>query len=273
MDLNLPDLSEDRELIKDVFGVEPDILDKFEWPPSGEAAIFKSLCYHMDKFLRVRSETVLPTEKEIEELLNIVERYMKGVTFEMTDKPPVYAEFKELVARNVDMSTSPGYPWIDMGHTTNGQYLGFKYGILQEEFRLEEHYRTFLQRWQELEESPRLDLINLFIKNEPHKRSKIEKSAYRLISGVGLTDNLIAFWLYESLVTVLADKHQDLPIQIGVSIRGGGLKHIVQRFAHGATEMDKSSWDWTMQAWIWDTITRYVSRISASENNVHKNIF
>ena len=271
MNYEPPGLSEDRKLIKDVFGLEPDILDKFDWPPSGDSAVFRSLCYHMDKFLRVRSKTVEPSEEEIEKLLIVVERYMRGVSFVMPDKPPEYPEFKELVARNVDMSTSPGYPWLDMGHTTNGQSLGFKNGLLKEASRLEEHYRTFLHRWQELKEGPKLDLINLFIKAEPHKDSKIEKSAYRLISGVGLTDKLIAFWLYESLVTVIADKHQELPIQIGVSIRNGGLKHIVHRFTNEATEMDKSSWDWTMQSWIWDVITRYISRISASDNRVHAN--
>ena len=110
-----PDLTEDHEFIKDIFRVEPSILEKFEWPPSGESAVFRSLCYHMDKFLRVRSGTIPPNQKEMSQLLNVVEHYMQGTAFSMPSNPPDYQEFKEMIAKNVDMTTSPGHPWIDLG--------------------------------------------------------------------------------------------------------------------------------------------------------------
>ena len=217
----VPSLSEDRQLVRDVMVLDPDIIDKFDGPDDGVGAVFKSLCYHVEKFFLVQDKTSSPNQKGIEKLLDVLERYMKGIAFIMPSKPPSYPEFKDLFSRNVDMSISPGFPGkaSDIPRTVSLWALDMDFYMRS---RLEEHYRAFLARLECLEQEPTSDLINLFVKHEPHKIGKIKKSAFRLISGVGITDNLVAYWLYEDLVSQIAERHQELPIQIGLTIRNGG---------------------------------------------------
>ena len=75
--------------------------------------------------------------------------------------------------------------------------MGFENGFLLHPDRLDMHYDYFIRKWKVLETEPESDIINLFIKREPHKLSKIKKGALRLISGVSITDSLIALWLYK----------------------------------------------------------------------------
>lgn len=262
VDNSAPPLCTDEEFMKQLLGYDRDILSKYAWPNVGDSALVQSLLYHTRVSESIRARTLPPTRIERTKILNQLEQVMQGISFDVPDRPPTFDEFEDMVGSTVDKTTSPGYPWKSYGHTTNGQSMGYQFGILKDPIKLMEHYHAFLDRWEQLAIEPTADPINLFIKREPHKKSKIENGALRLISGVGITDNLVALWLFGGFSKIVVEMHQDLPVKLGIGLDNGSLNHIWRQFRADALEMDKSAWDWTMQMWHWELVSEYIGRVS-----------
>ena len=164
-------------------GYNGTIYDEFFCASMGYGSLYARLCY--------QSEMVVPTETEIRVVLDKLEIDLKGVTSSLSIEPPTLVQFKKMIRDRVDMTTCPVYSYVDYDHLTNGQSMGIMGEFLYDKEILYTHHHMFLRRWEELSEGTSMDPIKPFIKPDAHKKSKAEKGAYRLIIGVGITDNLV----------------------------------------------------------------------------------
>lgn len=111
-------------------------------------------------------------------------------------------------------------------------------------------HEAYLERIEELKKVPSADPINLFVKPEPHKISKRDSGAWRLIFGVSVVDQLVAHSLFHGVLKNQSETWGLQPNMIGWNpIRGGAswLYRALQADRCVVQSTDKSSWDWTLQ--------------------------
>lgn len=111
-------------------------------------------------------------------------------------------------------------------------------------------YNAVRERFSELENGPAMDPIFPFIKQEPHKKEKLETKRFRIISGVGATDQLVAELLFRPIL----DDSQYSCLLNGIAIGWspnlpGGIRSFNLVTEKKTVAADKSSWDWTVNAW------------------------
>lgn len=99
-----------------------------------------------------------------------------------------------------------------------------------------------------------VDPVKVFVKQEPHKSTKIEEGRVRLICSVSIVDNIIAKLLC-SLQNNIEIAHNDrLPVKPGMGLHDDGLRALnnyVRRSFRGTqpAEGDVKGWDWSVQEW------------------------
>lgn len=154
--------------------------------------------------------------------------------------PDDFFEFSHFmrVIREVDMTSSPGYPYRTH-YPTNSAFFDCVDGkpSLQ---RVWEIWGMVLLQVQER----RADPIYLFVKPEPHKESK--KGRKRLISSVSIIDQLIDQMLFGEFNRWVIDDAAYGPIKAGWSARAGGWKTMPME----GISIDKKAWDWTVKTWL-----------------------
>lgn len=95
------------------------------------------------------------------------------------------------------------------------------------------------------------DDIKVFIKQEPHKLSKIVEGRFRLISAVSLVDTMVDRILFGKFCRNLLDKVTETPCLIGWSPIAGGFRYLLNKFRGRKTRgLDKTAWDWTVREWL-----------------------
>lgn len=94
------------------------------------------------------------------------------------------------------------------------------------------------------------DPINVFVKAEPHKRSKIEEGRERLISAVSLEDSMIDRMLYGEFQH--RNQQNDTPIKQTYSPSNGGFVRLASAFPEGSLSIDKKNWDFSVPKWMVD---------------------
>lgn len=105
-----------------------------------------------------------------------------------------------------------------------------------------------------------MDPIKVFVKQEPHKASKLEEGRLRLISAVSLVDQLVDRVLFGPLQRASLAAVGKTPCMIGWSpISSGGYRSLTARFPRGQKLCaDKSSWDWTVVGWMCEIFEEFV---------------
>lgn len=96
------------------------------------------------------------------------------------------------------------------------------------------------------------DPIKVFIKQEPHKLSKLEEQRYRLIHGVSLVDCMIDRVLFGAMMRTASSPLNVLrtPCVVGWNPTRGGWRALVSKFTEGGFSIDRSAWDFTVQEWL-----------------------
>jgi len=92
----------------------------------------------------------------------------------------------------------------------------------------------------------------VFIKNEPHKKTKIDSGFLRLISNVSFLDELIDRLLFGPQNEKEIDNWLDCPSKPGIGFTDEMMENFYDRVMannHSMAEGDLSSWDWTVQGW------------------------
>lgn len=102
-----------------------------------------------------------------------------------------------------------------------------------------------------------VDPVRLFQKNEPHKRSKIASSRFRLISNVSLVDQLIDRILYGSQNEKEILNYTSHPSKPGMGLHDEGIQKLLQGIQEAKNtipgfqlaDADFSAWDWSVAGW------------------------
>lgn len=212
----------------------------YGWPKFGHDAEMKSLLYHVQ--LRDGLRNDMPGDYERKVILGELERQYAQATWRIPDDFMTYEHFKRC-ALSVDMSSSPGYPYLRRAGT-NGDFLQVKDGVYNEA-RLQELWQITQLKIQE----KRADPIRLFVKPEPHKQKKLENYQYRLISSVSVLDQIIDAMLFGEMNANVIDKCMFVPCKAGWSMFAGGWKTVPRR---GIISLDKRGWDWSAQGWYFE---------------------
>lgn len=169
-------------------------------------------------------------------------------------------DFHKFIRDSIDWNSSPGYP-LKTRYPTNREVFGFN-GVSCDATQLALVEMMVRNRWEELLEGPTADPIHLFIKPEPHKKAKIEKKAYRLISSVSLIDTIVDRILYGEWLDEVIKRWIETPSKAGWSPQQGGYRWMAKAFRGlEPVSIDKSSWDWTVNSWHVDFLERLLPRM------------
>lgn len=120
-------------------------------------------------------------------------------------------------------------------------------GLTHDAGRLE-FFKSLVQaRWNELHDAVRSDPIKVFVKQEPHKLSKLREGRFRLISAVSVVDTMVDRILFQHWHDQILNRVGEAPALYGWTPIGGGYRLLQRKFAGKRTLcLDKSSWDWTV---------------------------
>lgn len=177
-------------------------------------------------------------------MLNLLEEAYSPVKRQIPPDFDTFDSFMRAVKR-LDNSSTPGYPQCTE-YPTIGEYLGFN-GINYDEFRLN---RLWFQVQQFLDGDVDL-LFNVFIKEEPHKMSKILDSRYRLIVGSPLPFQVFCHMLFDFTNDALIEESYNIPSQQGIILNSGGWRTYRNLWTSQGYNigLDKTAWDWTVPYW------------------------
>lgn len=159
--------------------------------------------------------------------------------------------------RRLDNASTPGYPHCTE-YPTIGEYLGFN-GFEYDQFRLQ-------RLWFQVQclFDGELDLFfNVFIKEEPHKMSKIEEGRFRLIVGSPLPFQIFCHMLFDFTNDMLISKSYELPTQQGIILNSGNWRNYRKSWVSLGLDLgvDKTAWDWTVPGWKVDLVMQLRSRL------------
>lgn len=166
--------------------------------------------------------------------------------------------------QEINMDSSPGLCQFSNLGTTNGEIFGYSNGTFNEERVAMVRAATWYRMQALLRGEAESDDINVFVKQEPHKLSKIAEERYRLISGVSLVDTMIDRVLFGWLNRVVLNNVCATPCFVGWSPIRGGWRYVYERFkGHKVACLDKSSWDWTVQEYLVDMWFDFICGLAA----------
>jgi len=99
-----------------------------------------------------------------------------------------------------------------------------------------------------------VDPMKVFVKQEPHKTTKIEEGRVRLICSVSLIDNIIARLLCSIQNNTEIKYNARLPVKPGLGLHDDGLAcindYVREKFSDCTpVEGDAKGWDWSVQEW------------------------
>lgn len=145
--------------------------------------------------------------------------------------------------------------------TINRDCLGIEQGEFGREFDLERvEILKYLvrQRWEELGDTAFRDSVSagwpgddlkVFVKQEPHKISKLEEGRLRLICAVSLVDTMVDRILFGPMWRNALLSVGKTPVMAGWSPLRGGWRHIRRKLGKDGFSVDRTAWDWTVTEW------------------------
>lgn len=100
-----------------------------------------------------------------------------------------------------------------------------------------------------------VDVVRLFVKQEPHKRAKIETGRFRLIMNISLLDQMVERVLYQSFSKDEISRWDSIPSKPGMGSADEGIEILARNLenlsARGALlDTDISAWDWQRKWWV-----------------------
>lgn len=163
------------------------------------------------------------------------------------------AHFERCLKR-VTWTSSPGFPYCEMGYATNGAVVGWNNGEW-DEAKVDMLWRSVQMR---LAGTTQADDIKVVIKPEFHKVQKIEEKRYRIIASVGLIDQLIDRLLFTEQNDAEIRNWSTIPTKAGWSpfvndgarvLRDTLLQNTMRRNSRFMA-IDRKAWDWTVRGWM-----------------------
>lgn len=98
------------------------------------------------------------------------------------------------------------------------------------------------------------DPIRVFIKQEPHKREKMDEGRFRIISSVSVVDQIIDRMIFGKLNDSEIENWKNIPFKVGTGLSTDKQveeleENIRSYFDTGFTTDDQSGWDWSFKEW------------------------
>lgn len=215
----------------------------------------KSLAQHAGIRNSLRSDP--PTKTIEEEILESSYEAHEAARWSIPDDFLQRSHF-ERILNELDMSSSPGYPY-NLRNPTNKVLFGADDLGNKNPDRVEEIWQTVSARIDKLSKGEEeCDYIRLFIKPEPVKEKKLKSHKYRLISSVSVIDQIIDHMLFDDMNKKLYGSWPDVPSKVGWTPYVGGWK--VMPTGNGLA-IDKSSWDWNVHLWLIDLVLKLRTRL------------
>lgn len=161
------------------------------------------------------------------------------------------------VVKELDWNSSPGYPYM-LNYANNRDF--FRVNMLGEPNmqRVGEIWLLVKERLEERNSDP----IRLFIKPEPISNKKLEQGRFRLISSVSIIDQIIDSMVFGVCCDKFVEKCHETPVKTGWTPLLGGWKEIPMK----GVSTDKSSWDWTVNAWLVDCLLHVLYELMEIKN-------
>nr|QED21510.1 hypothetical protein 1 [Mortimer virus] len=174
-------------------------------------------------------------------VISLVCSALKPAQWEIPSDFLSYEHFLRVV-KDVNMNSSPGYPYL-LSHSTN-----------RDLFECDKEGKPSAQALQRIWsmvqhqiKTKKSDYIRIFIKPEPLSPKKRERKSYRIINSVSIVDQIIDAMLFKDLNDLLIKNHNQTPVKTGWSPFVGGWKEVPRR---KVISTDKSAWDWTVFMWM-----------------------
>lgn len=165
---------------------------------------------------------------------------------------------------DVDLNSVPGQCSLNRLGSTNREV----FGVTETGYDIAKVTVVKAAVWhrytQVLEGNKLADPIKVFIKQEPHKREKIEDGRLRLIMSVSLVDALVDRILFMKLMWKVVNNYHKTGIMIGWSPVNGGYRLLESKFSGKTLSMDKKTWDWSVPAWLLDAVCDVIMSLSVS---------
>lgn len=176
--------------------------------------------------------------------------------------------------------SSPGLPWMNVG-TTNSDVFG--YDMVRGYQNVGELRLAVINRIQELQTGTSMDDIHAFIKDEPHKREKIETDRWRIISGMGATDQIVQRLFLEPIQKHLSTNPLITGAVMGLSpFQPGAARFLANKVLELRDFMgkpskriysaDKKFHDWTKLPYEFECVREFLDWLHDHESSWIRNI-
>lgn len=174
-----------------------------------------------------------------------MENAYKSCVWTIPDNFLSYESFERALLR-IDRGSSPGYPYLVQA-PTNGDWLkwdGFQYDEDRKQ-ALWHDVSWFLENEGEY-------YLRLFLKEEPHKPTKVESNRWRIIMASPLYIQMVWHMLFDYMNDLEVTNAYYIPSQQGIVLPGGGWKTFLRLWKSRGydTGLDKTAWDWTVTSWL-----------------------
>lgn len=214
--------------------------------------------------LSVHSEYVSNVTMEEEELEAVVEEtlqmFRKWQFIHDSDFDSWFERWFRVALSEIEMTSTPGSCIMSSYGATNGEALGWN-GIRFDPSRIRLLKAAVRVRFADLlQGKPSADDIQLFVKQEVHKKSKVAEGRYRLISSVSLVDQMVDRILFGPIQKNMLKTVGETPCMAGWSPLMGGYRLMNGRFTKPFA-VDRRAWDWTVPPWIVDAWERILIRL------------
>jgi hypothetical protein len=156
----------------------------------------------------------------------------------------------------IEGKSTPGFPLNTLGKTNQtllSHYTELVITCVEERLNLllNHEINSNDTAW-DLVRKGLVDVVKVFVKNEPHKKVKLEEGRVRLIFSVSLIDNVIARLLFESQNHAEKSVWDAIPCKGGLGLDDDGLIAINRSVLRGAVEAeiaeaDVKGWDFSFQ--------------------------
>lgn len=190
------------------------------------------------------AEAMVPSTALQQRILYEMEKAYKPAVWVLPDDYLSRQAFERALTR-LELSSSPGWPYMTEA-PTNRDWLQTR-GIEHSPFRVERLWHdvqlVFADRWDHV--------LRVFIKQEPHKESKVKENRWRLIMAASLPVQIAWHMLFDYGNDTEISKALDIPSQQGIKLPAGEWKHYVRLWKSRGYDcgIDKSAWDWTAPSW------------------------
>lgn len=221
----------------------------------------------------IKADAIIPSDAEIsvaeDALLELYPRTKIPPYFRGDEHSVTYAHIDSAIDE-INKASSPGLPFAEDFKTKGDALMPENRQAIYDEVmsRLD-----LLQCNDVLPTSPRelveqgfTDPVRLFVKNEPHKKSKISEGRFRLIASVSVIDEIV-----ERLICTNQNKREiqlwkTIPSKPGMGMSLADQTHaVVQSIpSDDGAEADISGWDWSIPWWCFQAEARIRARLAGA---------